>query len=150
MTTWTQTTPGRWTSGPWTIRVLGCGLFTVAKGDERGREFETLREAKQYAAKEPPPPLPNPGEVWGVPDKPGGWAKVVETDSEWILSEVFGAEEKARPDFWQSWLASSGAVRLDTMAARLGEAVRLLRRITQGDEEAVDEAGLWLLASPTL
>jgi hypothetical protein len=125
--------PDQWTAGKWTISILACGMFNAAKGGERGKEFETLRQAQAWCeAQEPEAPLPKAGEVWGKPEEPGTCRRIIQESSPGVHFVIFAIhanfQYEATAGKWQSWRASSGAVRLDTMPGRLAEAEGLLRR----------------------
>lgn len=92
---------------------------------------ETLRQAQAWCEEqEEALPLPKVGEVWGVPGKPESWKIVYSVRDNFIHWRELAANGVGGEPWrgWQSWLALSGAVRLDTMAARLAEAVKLLER----------------------
>jgi hypothetical protein len=122
--------PGKtsWRSGPCRIVVLAGGMF--APDTACGKVFETLRQAQAWCeAQEPEAPLPKPGEVWGVPGEPGTWRKILDAaGGKCVWFERWNDRTFVHHPAWQSWLASSGAVRIDTMPGRLAEAEGLLRR----------------------
>jgi hypothetical protein len=121
--------PGKtsWRSGPWRIVVLAGGMF--APDTACGKVFETLRQAQAWCeGEEGKAPSPKPGEVWGVPGEPLTWTIVDEVNDKFVWSGEFGYNERISISGWQSWLCSSGAVRIDTMPGRLAEAEGLLRR----------------------
>ncbi len=85
------------------------------------------KESKPMAKESPPAALPSPGEVWGVPDNRGSWKEVTSFQGGDVYYLIFGNATSVPLARWQSWLASSGAVRIDNLPARIKEAEGFLR-----------------------
>jgi len=125
-----------WTCGLWLIFVNGTNKNFVVVDTDGARNFPSFPEAEKWcaeqdrlAAEQAEPasiPLPKPGDVWGVPEKPETRRFVVNNG---IATQVRYVSQEAWPivpwmsmDGWREWARETGAINLLEDAAWVVEA----------------------------
>lgn len=145
---WTRDKNGWWHApnskgGHWSIAVDVGGRFSVAGVSD---EWETLADAKAWCEQQereaaPPVELPEAGDVYEVPGRKETRRMFGGLDHDGYFVKWYGPHSRGvdSVEGWQSWLQSSGAVRIDGSQASLPLAQRS-EEITKQDAALLGEA----------